>query len=898
MDEKIRAPRIPNRLLRWAVPGPLRQSVLGDLEEEWRAQPSPDSLRGRTWYWRHALALASRFTVERIARRTVRQRHDWGGEPRRKGDGVMETIWQDVRYGLRMLANRPGFTTVAVLTLALGIGANAAIFSVVEAVLLRPLPFPETERIVALWQNDRKTNVEREDVAPANFVDWRALNTVVEEMAAINPWSLDFTGGDEPETIRSANVTRGFFELLGVKAARGRTFLPEEYEPGRNNVVVLTHGLWQRKFGGDPGVVGQVISLDDQPYTIVGILPPEFFLRFSRSDRTRRPEMYAPQVVVGEDWESRVATYLEVIGKLKPGVTIDEARAAMGVVARQLAQQYPRENSTVGITLVPLHEQTVGGVRTGLLVLLGGVGLVLLIACANVANLLLARGQHRLRELAVRAAMGASSRRLTSQLLVEGLLLSVFGLAGGLALAAALLPVIVSLSPADTPRIQQVALNLPVLGFAIIVALLTSILFGLAPSLQLARRNLQAFLKEGTQGAMGRTGAGKLRSALVISEVALAMVLLVGAGLLVRSFVTLLGVDRGFTHNAVALEVYVWDRFTTPERRIAFFREVAEKLSTLPGVKAAGAVSSAPFLTSGHAPSIPCNVEGRPPLPPDQAPTVYSIIATPNYFRAMGIPLLAGRPLRGSDDASGPRVALINTTMARQLWGSEDPVGRKFIVEYRQGPRTFEVVGVVGDVRHRLDLSPRPEFYMPHAISPTGSMTIVVGTESDPAAMLSAIKQRVWEVRATQPFYNETTMQQAVMGSVAERRFHLMLLGGFSVLALLLASVGIYGVISFTTAARTQEIGVRIALGAQRGDILRMVVAHGLRLAGAGVAVGLLASLALTRFLSSLLFGVSTFDLLTYAAIGTLLAVVALAACWIPARRATRIDPIRALRYE
>ncbi|HEX9761403.1 MAG TPA: ABC transporter permease, partial [Candidatus Acidoferrales bacterium] len=613
MDEKIRAPRIPNRLLRWAVPGPLRQSVLGDLEEEWCAQPSPDSLRGRTWYWRHALALASRFTVERIARRTVRQRHDWGGEPRRKGDGVMETIWQDVRYGLRMLANRPGFTTVAVLTLALGIGANAAIFSVVEAVLLRPLPFPETERIVALWQNDRKTNVEREDVAPANFVDWRALNTVVEEMAAINPWSLDFTGGDEPETIRSANVTRGFFELLGVKAARGRTFLPEEYEPGRNNVVVLTHGLWQRKFGGDPGVVGQVISLDDQPYTIVGILPPEFFLRFSRSDRTRRPEMYAPQVVVGEDWESRVATYLEVIGKLKPGVTIDEARAAMGVVARQLAQQYPRENSTVGITLVPLHEQTVGGVRTGLLVLLGGVGLVLLIACANVANLLLARGQHRLRELAVRAAMGASSRRLTSQLLVEGLLLSVFGLAGGLALAAALLPVIVSLSPADTPRIQQVALNLPVLGFAIIVALLTSILFGLAPSLQLARRNLQAFLKEGTQGAMGRTGAGKLRSALVISEVALAMVLLVGAGLLVRSFVTLLGVDRGFTHNAVALEVYVWDRFTTPERRIAFFREVAEKLSTLPGVKAAGAVSSAPFLTSGHAPSIPCNVEGRPP---------------------------------------------------------------------------------------------------------------------------------------------------------------------------------------------------------------------------------------------------------------------------------------------
>ncbi|MGH9795815.1 MAG: ADOP family duplicated permease, partial [Candidatus Acidiferrales bacterium] len=758
LSDLVQSPVLARWLLRVGLRGEAREAVVGDIEEEFRRHVLPEvgPRAARRWYWQQALrSVAERFGGARI-RAGFRPRvafiasgsSDAGLKPgatcaaqpwsppahREKGESMMHGLWQDVRYGTRMLAKNPGFTAVTALILALGIGANAAIFSVVEAVLLRPLPFREPERLVALWQNNRKDHVEREDVAPANFVDWRAQNTVFEEVSALNPWSLDYTGGSEPETIHSANVTRGFFEILGVQAWRGRTFVPEEYEPGKNRVVVLTHGLWQRKFGGDPGVVGQVISLDNQSYSIVGILPPEFLLRFGREadGRVRKPEMYAPQAVAGEDWESRVSTYLEVVARLKPGVTLEEAQAAMNVVGARLAEQHPRENGSVGVTVVPLHDQMVGGVRPGLLILLGGVGLVLLIACANVANLLLARGHRRLRELAVRAALGAGRRRLIGQLVTEGFLLSLLGLAGGLLLAWALIPAIVSLSPADTPRIGNVSLNLSVLGFAMLTALGTGVLFGVLPSLQLTRGNLQNFLKEGTKGALGRSGASRLRGALVVSEVALAMVLLVGAGLLMRSFFTLLGVDRGFSHNAVALEVYVWGLYETPQRRIEYFRDVTERLRTLPGVRAAGAVSSAPFLTSGHAPSIACNVAGRPPLPPDQAPTVYSILVTPDYFRAMGIPLLSGRDVREADDAKAPRVALINTTMARQMWGQEDPLGKKFNVTYRQGTFDFEVIGVVGDARHRLDMPPRPEFYRPHAQGGIGSMTIVVGTESDP----------------------------------------------------------------------------------------------------------------------------------------------------------------------
>ncbi len=893
MTKNSNTPRAPHWLLRLLLRGDEREALLGDLVEEYPAVVRERGPRAaRRWFWRQALdALRSR------AASSPADTEIASSPFLRKGENPMETLWQDLRYGLRSLARTPGFTALTALILALGIGGNTAIFSVVHAVLLKPFPFAEPARMVMLWQHDTKNGVEREDLAPANFVDWRDQNTVFEEMAAINPWSLDYTGGTEPESIRSAQVTRGFFNVLGAQPRLGRAFLPEEHEPGRNRVVVLTHGLWQRKFAGDPNIVGRILSLDNQSYTVIGVLPSDFALHISREgSRNRRQDMYTPQVIAGDEWQSRVATYLEVVARLKPGVTVDQARAEMNGLAARLARQYPRENAGVGATVVPLHEQATWTVRPGLLVLLGAVGFVLLIACANVASLLLARGHHRQREIAVRVALGAGRGRLVRQLLTECLALSLLGLLAGLLLARWTLPAILALSPADTPRIHQVTLSLPVLGFAALMALATGLLFGLVPSLALTRGNTQDFLKEGGGGAVG--SSAWWRSSLIAGEVALAVVLLAGAGLLLRSFAGLMGVDRGFAADRiVALEVYVWDRYATPERRVAYFQDVAEKLTSLPGVQAAGAVSSMPFLTHGHAPSVPCLAEGHS-LPPEQAPTVYAIIATPGYFPAMGIPLLQGRLFTDSDDPKGPRYAVVNTTMARLLWPGADPRGRRFTIPFRGGAVTFEIIGVVGDVRQRLDRPPRPEFYRPHTQNPSGSMTIVARTQSDPAPLMGAIKSRVWEVNPTQPFYNAAIVEDQVADSVSQRRFQLALLGGFSGLALLLAAFGIYGVLSFVTAQRSREIGLRMALGAQSRDILGLVLRQGMRPVVAGLGLGLAAALGLSRFLAGMLFGVRATDPATYAAIVALMAIVALAACATPARRATRVDPLVALRHE
>jgi putative ABC transport system permease protein len=892
MNVRHNPPRQARWLLRVLLRGEEREALLGDLTEDYAVvvrERGPHA--ARRWFWRQTLgALRSR------AASSPADTERAGAPFPRKGANRMETLWQDLRYGLRSLAGTPGFTAVTALILALGIGGNTAIFSVVHAVLLRPYPFDQPERIVMLWQHNTKDGVEREDLAPANFVDWRDQSASFEHMAAIKPWSLDYTGGTEPETIRSAQVTRGFFDVLGVRPRLGRAFLPEEHEPGRSHVVVLTHGLWQRKFAGNPNIVGQVLSLDSQSYTVIGVLPSDFALHITREgSRNRRQEMYTPQVVAGEEWQSRVATYLEVVARLKPGVTVAQARAEMSTLAARLAAQYPRENAGIGATVVPLHEQATWAVRPGLLLMLGAVGFVLLIACANVASLLLARGQHRQREIAVRAALGAGRRRLVRQLLTECLALSLLGLSAGLLLARWALPAILALSPADTPRIQQVSLSLPVLVFATLTALFTGLLFGLVPSLALTRGNVQEFLKEGG-GSIGTSTWW--RSALIAGEVALAVVLLVGAGLLVRSFAGLMQVDRGFASDRiVALEVYVWDRYATPDRRIAYFQDVAQELAALPGVQSAGAVSSMPFLTHGHAPSVAGIVEGQA-LPPEQAPTVYAIIATPGYFAAMGLPLMSGRLFTDADDPKGPRYAVVNTTMARLLWPGADPLGRRFSVPFRGGPVAFEVLGVVGDVRQSLDRPPRPEFYRPHTQNPSGSMTIVVRTAADPEPLVAAIKSRVWQVDRTQPFYNVAILENQVADSVSQRRFQVLLLGAFSGLALALAAFGIYGVLSFLTAQRGREIGLRMALGAQPRDILALVLRQGMKPVAAGLGLGLLAALALSRFLSGMLYGVPPTDPFTFAAIAALMALVALAACATPARRATRLDPLAALRYE
>lgn len=811
----------------------------------------------------------------------------------------MRTLWQDLRYGARTLWKTPGFTLIAVLTLALGIGANTAIFSIVNGVLLRPLPYRDPDRIVTLWENNAKDGIERDDVSPANFLDWRDRHRAFEEIAFANPFSFDYTGGDEPEVLRNALVSRGFFQILGVGALHGRVFTPEEYEAGREQVIVLSHGLWQRRFGGDPNVVGRTLTLDDRLYTVVGVMPPAFSLHlFDRPE-----EMWSPQVLTEDLRRQRRATYLKVIARLKPGATPEGARAEMDGIAAQLAEENPSTNKDIGVTTLTLSEQMTGKWRPALLVLLGAVGFVLLIACANVASLLLARGSEREREFAIRAAIGANRRRLVRQLLVENLMLALVGCAGGLLLATWATDLIVALSPGDIPRIAQVGLDVAALGFLLGVGLLTALVFGLAPALAFSKPDLNLSLKDTGRSVTSGASRRRLRG-LVVVEIALAFVLLIGAGLLLRSFVRLLEVDPGFaTRQVVSLQVFIWDRYATPDRRRIYVDEALARVASLPGVESAGVTTAVPFLESSSTTSLPLVVEGRPTPPAGQEPVAQATIATAGYFPAMGMRLLSGRLFNEFDRSESPNVVLINETMRRRYFPDEDPLGKKFALRRTtrdaQAATTLEIVGVVSDMRHEaLDKEPRPEFFRPHAQSPSGSIIFVVRTANDPATLVPALKARLWEINRTQPFYAISTMDQLLSDSLKARRFSLALLVSFALLALALAVIGIYGVVSFTTGQRTHEIGVRMALGAGRGDVLRLIIGQGMRLTLLGVAIGTIAALALTRVMVSLLYGVSTTDPLVFVGVALLLTAVALAACYIPARRAMKVDPMVALRYE
>ncbi len=814
--------------------------------------------------------------------------------------GTMNTLLQDLRYGLRTLLKNPGFTFVAVITLALGIGVNTAIFSVVNGVLLRPLPFNQPERIVTLWENNTKDGIERDDVSPANFLDWRERSRSFEEMAFANPWSLDYTGGAEPETWRATRVSQGFFGVLGAQAMVGRAFLPEEYETGRNQVVVLSYGLWQRRFGGKPELVGQKLTLDGQPMTVVGVMSPEFKLRLF----DREEELWWPQTPDESMRRQRRATYLKVIAQLKPGVSVEQARAEMNSIAANLGAEYPQTNGGVGVTTVSLTEQMTGHVRTALLVLLGAVGAVLLIACANVANLLLARGAEREREFAIRAAIGAGRIRLARQTLTESLLLASLGCAGGLLLAGWGIDLIASLSPGNIPRIEQVRLDRATLLFVMGLSFLTALVFGLAPALQFSKPNLSNCLKESSLTATGSASRRRLRSALVISEIALALVLLVGAGLLIRSFFTLLKTDPGFAADkVVALQTFIWDRYGKPDERAAYVRQVTEKMKSVPGVQTVGVTTALPFFESSMDSSYPFTIEGRSAPPAGHEPTAFATIANNDYFAAMGVPLLRGRLFSEFDKTGSPPVLLINETMARRNFTDEDPLGRKITFRATQrgqaAPLSFEIVGVVGDVRHDgLDREPRPEFFRPYAQAPNGSIIFVARTKVDPMNSLPALKARIWEINSTQPIYAVSVMADSIDASLKSRRFSLWLLSAFAALALALAIIGIYGVMSYATSQRTHEIGVRIALGAATGDIVKLVLRQGMGLTMAGVGLGLIASLALTRLMRGLLYGVGATDPLTFIAVSSLLAGVALFACYLPARRATRVDPIVALRCE
>ena len=809
---------------------------------------------------------------------------------------ALEQLFQDARFGLRLLRREPGFAATTVLTLTLAIGATTTIFSVVDAVLLQPPPFPEPDRLVTLWQTDPNNANRPVEPAPANFLDWREQATSFEQVAAVEPYSFDFTGDGAPEVFYASLVTEGFFEVLGAGAALGRTFLPEEFQPG-SGVVVLTHGFWERRFGGDAGILGRSLTLDGQPYTVVGVLPADFELALEGGRGER--DIYAPKAIAEYETYIRANGWWHVVARVRPDATPAGAQAEMDAVAARLAADYPRTNTGVGARVIPLHTRQIAAVRPALLLLWGGVALVLLIACVNVANLMLARCTRRVQEFTIRTAVGGGRIRLLRQLLTESVVIAALGGVGGVALTVYALDAIVALMPADVPRVAEVTVNGRILGFAAGLVLATAMAFGLAPALQMFRRDVAGLLRAQRAGATA--AQQRLRRALVAAEVALALVLLVGAGLLLQSFSRLVNVDLGFAPgNAVALQVFAWNRQAGEEARVNFFRETLRGIHALPGVTAAGAISAFPLGLADVTVETPFTIHDRPPPPPGEEPSTAISQVTPGYFEAMRIPFRAGRRFDERDDAERPGVAIINETLARRHWPDADPLTERLTVQMMGQAFEAEIVGVVGATRAQgFDSGRRPEVFVPHAQSgASGSMTYVVRTAGDPADSISAVQDAVWAVDPLQSFYSVATVDQLLSDTLAARRFTTTLLVLFAVAALTLAGLGIYGVIAVATAQRTREIGLRLAMGARPLDVVRMVVRGAIVLAGSGIVLGVVAALWTSRFLTSLLFGIAPTDITTLVGVSVLLLLVGASAAWLPARRAARVDPLVALRSE
>jgi putative ABC transport system permease protein len=801
-------------------------------------------------------------------------------------------IIKDILYGIRSLVRNPTFTAIAIITLSLGIGANTAIFSVVNAVLLRPLPYAEAERIVWLW--DTLPQLSTAPTSLPEFLDWKEQNRSFAHLAAFQSGNMFLDAGDGTEDVRVGLVTPEMFSLFHVNPIIGRTFTDEETLPGRFRVAVLSHSTWQNRFGSDPNVSGRTIQLNGRAYTIIGVMPAGF--SFPERATLWRPLPIDPATL------DRGPHYLNVVGRLKADVTLAQAQADMSALAARLSQQHPEKTSGHGVKIVGLADVVVGDIGLALFVLLGAVGFVLLIACANLANLMLARIGGREREIAVRTALGASRLRIVRQLLTESLLLAVAGGGLGLLLASWAVRWLVSLSSNTIPRVNEISVDPRVAGFTLLVSVATGVLFGLIPALQVSKTDLTDALKES-----GRTTAGlrrhRLRSALVVSEVALSLVLLVGAGLLIRSFAKLNQVDPGFNPERVlTLGVTLLPNKYPEEAQVAtFYSQILERLATVPGVISVAATQDLPF--SGSDTTDNFTIEGRPAIAKESEPLTGYRVVTPRYFQSMGIPLLAGRDFSETDTKQSPNVVVINDEFARRHFGSENPLGHRLKLQGQERDPLL-IVGVVGNARNiGLDEQPMAVAYVPFLQDPLSqnyarSMTIVAQTKSDPAAIAGSLRAAVISMDQSLPVYALKPMTEYLRDSLSRRRFSMILLSAFSGLALVLAAVGIYGVISYSVIQRTHEMGIRMALGAQRSDVLKLVLRQAMIVVLAGVVIGLLASWALTRLIKSLLFNVSVTDPLTFAGIGVLIILMALLACLIPAWRATKVDPLVALRYE
>jgi len=809
---------------------------------------------------------------------------------------MMESLFQDLKYGFRMLLKHPGFSAVAVIALALGIGANTAIFSVVNAVLLRPLPFPESDRLMVIYETRLDRGGSRASVSYPNFSDWRDQNTVFESMSTYRTTDLVLTGVGDPARLQAGVVNADLFSLLRATPIAGRLFRPEEDKQGDSGrVILLSQRLWQQRFNSDPEIIGRSLILNSKNYTVVGVMPRSFHFPVD----TEPVDIWTTVAIDSGMFPQRGAHYTHVIARLKPGVTPAQAQAEMEGIAANLERQYPDENSHRGISMIPALESLVGDIRPALIILLGAVGCVLLIACANVANLLLARATTRHKEMAIRAALGASRTRVVRQLITESILLSLTGGGVGLLVALWLTKALVDLGGDDVPRAAQVGIDTRVLAFTLVISLVTGVLFGLVPAVHSSKTDLAESLKEGGRGSGDASRGNWLRGVLVVVEVAVAVVLLVGAGLLIQSLRRLQQVNPGFnSHNVLTFSLSLPEVKYKSEQQVEFYRQLKERIEALPGVRSASGVMPLPL--GGDRMRVTFETEGRP-IPKGELPATEIRTIGVDYFKTMGIPLIKGRDFNERDVKKSPQVIIVNEAFANQFFPGEEVLGKHIqpgISADDDEPGMREIVGVVGNVKHmKLNAEADPEAYEPHA-QLTMDMSMLVKTETDPKSLANAIQGEIKSMDKDLPAYGIKTLDDYLWAAVARPRFITLLLATFAGLALILTAVGLYGVMSYSVTQRTHEIGIRMALGANQQNVLGMVVGRGMALTAVGVGAGLVGAFFLTKLLETLLFGVNASDPLTFVAISVVLAVVALGACLVPARRATKVDPMIALRYE